>query len=109
MATVINAFVSGPGVEVIGDVQMKMVSREDQTQKKNTAGVKGWVVPVLVQEGRLINQYNVTVWNDKRPAVADTDKVVFENLSVGAYAGNSGAALYFHADAVTLSVDGAFA
>lgn len=109
MATVINAFVSGPGVEVIGDVQMKMVSREDQTQKKNTAGVKGWVVPVLVQEGRLINQYNVTVWQDKRPSVADTDKVVFSDLSVGAYAGNAGAALYFHAGGVELSVDGSFA
>lgn len=103
MATIINNFISA-GVEVYGDVAIKTVSREDQSQKKNAAGLPGWVVSVLVQEGRLINQYNVTVWSAKRPAVADTDVIVFTDLSVGAYVTNGQGNLYFHASGCTPSL-----
>lgn len=103
MATVINDFISA-GVEVYGDVAIKTVSREDQSQKKNADGVPGWVVAVLVKEGRKINEHRVTVWSAKRPAVADTDVIVFTDLAVGAYVSNGQGNLYFHASGCTPSL-----
>lgn len=100
MATVINDFIS-EGVEVYGDVAIKTVSREDQSQKTNADGVPGWVVAVLVKEGRKINEHRVTVWSAKRPAVADTDIITFTDLAVGAYVSNGQANLYFHATGCT--------
>lgn len=103
MATIINDFISA-GVEVYGDVAIKTVSREDQSQKKNAAGLPGWVVSVLVKEDRKINEHRVTVWSAKRPAVADTDVIVFTDLSVGAYVTNGQGNLYFHASGCTQSL-----
>lgn len=94
--TIVDAFIS-TGVEVMGDIALKTVSREDQSQKKNQDGLPGWVVTVLVPEGRKITDYKVTVWNASRPMVADTDKVIFSGLNVGAYQSGNSANLYFHA------------
>lgn len=87
------------GVEVYGDVTMKTVSREDQSQKKNSTGQAGWVISILRQNGRLVDEMRITVWGD-RPQVTDGDKIVFTGLTVGAYAQGSNANTYFHATGV---------
>lgn len=96
------------GAEVLGDVVAKRDGAgEDSPQKRNREGLPGWVVTVIIPKmgGRLTDSQRVTVWSEKRPKVADGDRVNFGGIAVGAYSAGGNAGLYVWANSVEIADD----
>lgn len=73
------------GVEVIAEPIEKTRYGTDEQQVKGD--FKGWVLPVAVPRGRLVEEVRVTVWSTVRPPVHDGDRVRFREVVLGAVEG----------------------
>ena len=90
------------GVEVMGDPEPKI---GEDGEQKTTGDLGQWRVSVIVPQGRLLTERRVTVLAKSRPAVRDGERVIFPDLSVGAYGGTTGAGVYFWATDVRVAAE----
>lgn len=74
------------GVEVIAEPIEKTRYGTDEQQVKGD--FKGWVLPVAVPRGRLVEEVRITFWSDVRPPVHDGDTVRFREVIFGAVEGH---------------------
>ena len=75
------------GVEVIDEPSAKLRYGTEEQQVKGD--FKGWVLPVAVPRGRLVEEVRVTVWSTVRPPVHDGDRVRFREVVIGAVEGKT--------------------
>jgi len=74
------------GVETLDTPRPKRVYGSSEQQSKD--GLLGWIVPVAIPRGRLIEERRVTVWAETCPDLQDGDIAIFRDVVVGAVDAN---------------------